>query len=168
MPDGIQVQPSPSKTPGPPAETGAAPPGRSRSRRHLLRALLTLGTVAGTAAALTPLWRAGHPAAGGGEHAVAPGPGSGEGGVLEELYRGRHIRVAHARTAAVSERFPSPAPPEIRIDGRPLHVMRRADGSYLSAVNHYESFPTPLEAARAAVDALDGAQLAPAGPVHHI
>lgn len=56
---------------------------------------------------------------------------------------------------------------DVRIDGRPLHVMRRADGSYLSAVNHYESFPTLLETARAAVDALGTAQLS-AVPPHTI
>jgi hypothetical protein len=32
--------------------------------------------------------------------------------------------------------------------------MRRADGSWLSMVDHYRSYPTPLEAARAAVDEL--------------
>jgi hypothetical protein len=37
--------------------------------------------------------------------------------------------------------------------------MRRADGSYLSLVNHYESFPTLLDVARAAVDELGDAQL---------
>ncbi|WP_236711019.1 tyrosinase cofactor, partial [Streptomyces sp. 150FB] len=57
---------------------------------------------------------------------------------------------------------------DIRIDGRPLHIMRRADGSYLSAVNHYESFPTPLATARAAVDDLAGAQLSVSGPIHHL
>ena len=38
--------------------------------------------------------------------------------------------------------------------------MRRVDGSYLSNVNHYESFPTLLETARAAVDVIGSAQLA--------
>ncbi|MEU1128254.1 tyrosinase family oxidase copper chaperone, partial [Streptomyces sp. NPDC005899] len=51
-----------------------------------------------------------------------------------------------------------------RIDGRPLHVMRRADGSFLSTVNHYESFPTLLATARAAVDEIGAAQLSPASP----
>lgn len=48
---------------------------------------------------------------------------------------------------------------EVRIDGRPLHVMRRADGTYLSLVNHYESFWTLRDVARAAVDELGDAQL---------
>jgi hypothetical protein len=46
--------------------------------------------------------------------------------------------------------------------------MRRADGSYLSSVNHYESFPTPLDVARAAVDDLGGARLSLSGPIHHV
>jgi hypothetical protein len=37
--------------------------------------------------------------------------------------------------------------------------MRRADGTYLSLDNHYESFPTLRDVARAAVDELGDAQL---------
>ncbi len=44
--------------------------------------------------------------------------------------------------------------------------MRRADGSYLSVINHFQSFATPLELARAAVDELGTTQLAFAGPHH--
>jgi hypothetical protein len=127
--------------------------GRGRSRRALLRALYTLGVVAGTSAALAPLLRAGRRDAG-------EAPGGGE--VRDEMYRGRHIRITGAARPA-----PGAAAPDIRIDGRPLRVMRRADGSYLSVVNHYESFATPLEAARAAVDDLGGAQLSLSGPTHH-
>jgi hypothetical protein len=32
--------------------------------------------------------------------------------------------------------------------------MRRADGTWLSMVDHYRSYATPLDAARAAVDQL--------------
>jgi hypothetical protein len=42
----------------------------------------------------------------------------------------------------------------VTVDGRPLHLMRRADGSWMTMVDHYESYPTPLAAARAAVDEL--------------
>jgi hypothetical protein len=56
---------------------------------------------------------------------------------------------------------------EVRIDGRPLHVMRRADGTYLSLVNHYESFPTLRDVARAAVDELGDAQLS-LTPMHSV
>jgi hypothetical protein len=39
----------------------------------------------------------------------------------------------------------------VTVDGRPLHLMRRADGTWLSMVDHYRSYPTALEATRAAV-----------------
>jgi hypothetical protein len=42
----------------------------------------------------------------------------------------------------------------VTVDGRPLHLMRRADGSWMSMVDHYRSYPTPLAAARAAVEEL--------------
>lgn len=45
--------------------------------------------------------------------------------------------------------------------------MRRADGSYLSGINHFESYATPMELARAAVDELGTAQLAFAAAPHH-
>ncbi|WP_461030533.1 apotyrosinase chaperone MelC1, partial [Streptomyces sparsus] len=49
----------------------------------------------------------------------------------------------------------------VRIDGAELHVMRNADGTWISVVNHYETFPTPRAVARAAVLELRGAQLEP-------
>jgi hypothetical protein len=47
------------------------------------------------------------------------------------------------------------------VDGVPLHVMRNADGSWISVVSHYAPVPTPRAAARAAVDELQGAALLP-------
>lgn len=44
--------------------------------------------------------------------------------------------------------------------------MRRADGSYLSGINHFQSYETPLELARAAVDELGTTPLALAAPHH--
>ncbi|MER7900815.1 tyrosinase family oxidase copper chaperone [Streptomyces sp. NPDC096046] len=51
----------------------------------------------------------------------------------------------------------------------PLRLMRRADGSWMSMVDHYQSCATPLAAARAAVDELDpGARLGrPGEPSGH-
>ncbi|MBT2388468.1 tyrosinase cofactor [Streptomyces maoxianensis] len=49
----------------------------------------------------------------------------------------------------------------VRIDGDELHVMRNADGSWISVVNHYETFATPRAVARAAVRELQGADLVP-------
>ncbi|MFE9807849.1 tyrosinase family oxidase copper chaperone [Streptomyces sp. NPDC005227] len=75
---------------------------------------------------------------------------------FDEVYRGRHLlgrkagsdgRVAFTGGAWL-----------VTVDGRPLHLMRRADGGYLSMVDHYVSYPTALEAARAAVDELDPAE----------
>nr|ALE18183.1 tyrosinase caddy protein [Streptomyces polyantibioticus SPR] len=111
---------------------------------------------------------------------------------FDENYRGRriqgrtvladmHAQAAAAATGRVPERPPGTlsvlphAGPggtstagagfEALIDGRHLHLMRRADGTYISSVDHYTSYATPLEAVRAAVDVLGPARLA-ATPVH--
>ncbi|MER5767671.1 tyrosinase family oxidase copper chaperone [Streptomyces sp. NPDC001985] len=143
-------------------------PTRPLTRRTALRALFTAGVVAGTAGALAPVLVGRRAPAG--PFRRAPGPGRD----LErfaEMYRGRHIQGGETVIVPAGG-TPAGAPPadgvpsvEVRIDGRPLHVMRRADGSYLSSVNHYESFPTLREVARAAVDDLGGARLAP-HPAH--
>ncbi|MFE7182597.1 tyrosinase family oxidase copper chaperone [Streptomyces erythrochromogenes] len=119
------------------AATAAAP----LTRRALLRTAFTAAVLAGTGAALAPVLRARRP-----RQTVTPAPLA-----EEETYRGRHIAVDVAG---------------VRIDGRPLHVMRRADGSYLSGINHFQSYATPLEVARAAVDELGTTQLAFAAPHH--
>lgn len=111
------------------------------TRRAVLRTAFTAAVLAGTAAALGPVLHARRP-----RQTLTPAP------LAEETYRGRHIAVDRAG---------------IRIDGRPLHVMRRADGSYLSGINHFQSYPTPMELARAAVDELGSAQLALASAPHH-
>ncbi|WP_267243133.1 tyrosinase family oxidase copper chaperone [Streptomyces sp. PR69] len=154
---------------------------RTTARRTLLRAAFTAGVLAGTAGALAPVLLRQHRQGGrdGQDGRAREGrQSSGEQGARQpdraieqfsQTYRGRRIQgsatvltpaagAAPARQAAA--RRPAPTV-EVRIDGRPLPVMRRADGSYLSAVNHYESFPTLLALARAAVDALGSAQLAP-------
>lgn len=119
------------------AASAAVPP----TRRAVLRTAFTAAVLAGTAAALGPVLRARRP-----RQTLTPAP------LAEETYRGRHIAVDRAG---------------VRIDGRPLHVMRRADGSYLSGINHFQSYPTRLELARAAVDELGSAQLALASAPHH-
>lgn len=151
-----------------------AKPGGTRipSRRIVLRGAFTAAVVTGTAGALLPLLD--H------ERAAAPGP--------HRRPRRPHPapdpapdprRKSSPRCTGAGrsgERRPSWSPcgapdddrvrvaaepgSEIRIDGRPLHVMRRADGTYLSDVRHYESYPTLLETARAAVDELGAAGLA--------
>lgn len=119
----------------------AAPAAAPLTRRAVLRTAFTAAVLAGTAAALAPVLRARRP-----RQTLTPAPLADE-----ETYRGRHIAVDVAG---------------VRIDGRPLHVMRRADGSYLSGINHFQSYATPLELARAAVDELGTAQLAFAAAPH--
>ncbi|MFE2294618.1 tyrosinase family oxidase copper chaperone [Streptomyces sp. NPDC059452] len=148
-------------------DPGGAPRGvRGPSRRIVLRTAFTAAAVGGTAVALLPLRDHDRPAA-----APAKGPGRTTAGAEEftEMYRGREI------SGSLNVLVPAGGPggggahhaepiAEIRIDGRPLHVMRRADGTYLSDVTHYESFPTLRETARAAVDELGTARLALRAP----
>lgn len=140
--------PTAAQAPQPPQASQAAPP-LGRTRRLFLRAAFALGMIGGTAAALTPILRA-DPGGADARAENAAGPPTAD--LFDEMYGGRHIRG----TATY-----------VRIDGRPLHLMRRADGSYVSVVNHFEAFPTPLAAARAAVDDLGGARLSLAGPALH-
>ena len=76
------------------------------------------------------------------------------------MYRGRRIRgvkdAADVRAAAGAAGTAPAGQWHVTVDDRPLHLMRRADGSYLSMVDHYQSYPTPLAAARGAVDELGG------------
>ncbi|AWZ06700.1 MULTISPECIES: tyrosinase family oxidase copper chaperone [unclassified Streptomyces] len=118
----------------------AVPAAAPLTRRAALRTAFTAALFAGTAAALAPVLRARRP-----RQTLTPAP------LAEETYRGRHIAVDLAG---------------VRIDGRALHVMRRADGSYLSGINHFQSYATPLELARAAVDELGTNQLAFAASHH--
>ncbi|MFE2580241.1 tyrosinase cofactor [Streptomyces sp. NPDC059378] len=128
--------------------------GRAGTRRDLLRGLLA------PAAALlfAPLVAASRP----------PRAAGGSGGAaFDETYRGRRIqgvRLSAGRRTAM----PGAVAWQVTVDARPLHLMRRADGTWLSMVDHYRSYATPLEAARAAVDELGpGERLrAAAAPAH--
>ncbi|GAA1527702.1 tyrosinase cofactor [Streptomyces albidochromogenes] len=159
--------------------------GGSLTRRILLRGAFAMGMIAGTAGALAPILGKRAGAAPGAADGPAAGTAKAPGAEPEryaerfaETYRGRHIQGtargtrparAAARRAGAGDAMTVAAvrDVEVRIDGRPLHVMRRADGSYLSLVNHYESFPTLLDAARAAVDELGDAQLS-LSPLHRL
>jgi tyrosinase co-factor MelC1 len=173
--------PSPREADLGPSPSGAearGPVASGGARRGFLRALFGLGAVATTAAALTPIVVAGQWGTGVAQDAK-PSDGQarhrGAAEVFDEMYRGRHIRIVGPQVSVVSRvahaagagHVPA-APFDILIDGLPLHVMRRADGSYLSSVNHYESFPTLLDVARAAVDELGGSQLSSPEPAHHV
>ncbi|MEV5544572.1 tyrosinase family oxidase copper chaperone [Streptomyces sp. NPDC052309] len=142
------------------ATPGARPTGPAGStRRDLARGLRACALAAALAPALTALRRPPSRAAANAPH------DSG----FDVTHRGRRIQGARlpARGAAEDVRW------HVTVDGRPLHLMRRADGTWLSMVDHYCSYPTPLDAARAAVDALGpgrGLRAAPApaaGEGHH-
>ncbi|MFJ6128714.1 tyrosinase family oxidase copper chaperone [Streptomyces griseoviridis] len=94
--------------------------------------------------------------------ATASRPTTADGdGAFDETYRGRRIRGSRVPAADLA----SAAGPggaaragggawRVTVDGFPLPLMRRADGSWLSMIDHYRSYPTPQAAARAAVDEL--------------
>ncbi|MGA5038313.1 tyrosinase family oxidase copper chaperone [Streptomyces capoamus] len=138
--------------------TGAAGP----SRRELARGLLA----SAAALALTPVMAASRP--------VPPARSGGTS--FDETYRGRRIQgvllprdgqhEGQLEDSSEGRRVAAGGEWRITIDGRPLHLMRRADGTWLSMVDHYTSYRTPLEATRAAVDEIGPGQrlrdLAPA------
>ncbi|MFD0267216.1 tyrosinase family oxidase copper chaperone [Streptomyces sp. NPDC127106] len=96
-------------------------------------------------------------------------PGTGAPGLsipahgIDEVFEGRRIQISLAKGGG-HEGHGLPAWPTITIDGNELHVMRNADGTWVSVMNHYETFPDPIAAARAAVRTLQGAHLAPFAP----
>ncbi|MGW2719033.1 tyrosinase family oxidase copper chaperone [Streptomyces sp. NPDC001492] len=121
--------------------SGAEPPGWRATRRRVLACLAALALAPVLAASRAPR--------------SAQGSGQAAESAFDEIYRGRRIRGALL-----------PAPGcgadgrawQVTVDGRPLHLMRRSDGSWLSMVNHYCSYRTLLEATRAAVDELGPGQ----------
>ncbi|MFI1161286.1 tyrosinase family oxidase copper chaperone [Streptomyces sioyaensis] len=115
-------------------------------------------------------------------HGQAAGDGPSAGHEMpepfDEMYEGRHIEGwpadegdaqngGHHSSGARAEHHAGQAGPHdgmdfvVRIDNDDLHVMRNADGSWISLVNHYETFTTPRALARAAVRELQGADLVP-------
>lgn len=141
---------------GTPAADGAE--SRGRTRRDAVRGML-LTAVTAALAPVVAACRQPRAADGRGRRTAA----------FDETYRGRRIRGVEVRAAE-----PAGSRWDVTVDGRPLHLMRRADGTWLSMVDHYCSYPTPLAAARAAVDELGPGEhlrdLAPGpmdgGPVH--
>nr|WSX48326.1 tyrosinase cofactor [Streptomyces sp. NBC_00974] len=85
-------------------------------------------------------------------------------GSVDEVYQGRRIRITPASGGGGHHGgHHSAGLPTVSIDGRELHVMQNADGTWISVVNHYETFSGPLPLARAAVRELQGAALVPMG-----
>ncbi|MYS20142.1 Tyrosinase co-factor MelC1 [Streptomyces sp. DvalAA-14] len=140
------------------------------TRRRVLRTGLTAAAaVSGTAAALSPMLAASdrNPAAatpGAVEAALGPPgepPQDDEGSsapLFDEVYRNRRIQGFASDAEAGLDVF---------VDGRPLQLMRRVDGSWISVANHFQPFLTPLATARGAVDAIGRADLSLTNAGHH-
>ncbi|GHA71774.1 tyrosinase family oxidase copper chaperone [Streptomyces termitum] len=113
-------------------------------RRVALRSLFALAVTAVTGGAL-------------GRIAVrAPEARATDPYAFDEMYAGRRIR---GLTGPDGE-------PVALVDGRPLHLMRCADGGWVTPLDHYESRPTPLAATRTAVDAAGSAPLSRYAAAH--
>ncbi|MFI7239868.1 tyrosinase family oxidase copper chaperone [Streptomyces cyaneofuscatus] len=122
------------------------------NRREMVMA--TTGAALVAAAAAVPLLSGGDDAESAAE-AAAPAKAAGQDHT--ERYLGRTIRVATAADGG-----------GVYIDGRPLHLMKFADDAYLSSMCHYAMAPTPLDAARRAVEELRGAALQPSTHGTHV
>ncbi|MFF0747571.1 tyrosinase family oxidase copper chaperone [Streptomyces sp. NPDC004267] len=109
-------------------------------RRVALRSLFALAVTAFTGGALTRITAL--PARD--ALAAAEDPHA-----FDEMYAGRRIQGFAGPTGE----------PVALVDGRPLHLMRCADGGWVTPIDHYESCPTPLAATRAAVADLGPAPL---------
>lgn len=147
-------------------------PRSSVTRRRVIRSGMTaVAAVSGTAAALRPVLTARQQRADGAPGDPAGATGTRAGGtaqaplapgavpaLFDEVYRGRRIQG-----------FPDPGQDgvAIKVDGTPLQVMRRVDGTWISAANHYQPYATPLATARGAVDVIGRAELSGATEHHH-
>ncbi|MFR0352679.1 tyrosinase family oxidase copper chaperone [Streptomyces sediminimaris] len=121
---------------------------RRRTRRVTRRRLLA----SAAALALGPLVGASRA-----PRALTGSEGSRDGPerAFDEVYRGRHIKgtpPAAGVCGAAGRGW------LVTVDGHPLHLMRRADGTWLTMVDHYSSYRTSLAATRAAVDELGPGQ----------
>ncbi|BCL24769.1 apotyrosinase chaperone MelC1 [Streptomyces tuirus] len=114
------------------------------SRRSALTAAAVLAAGAGTLPAVVPASAAGH---------------HDSPGAFDEVYKGRRIQGRPATGSGHHGHHGGGY--AVFVDGVELHVMRNADGSWISVVSHYDPVATPRAAARAAVDELQGAPLLP-------
>ncbi|GAA2783806.1 tyrosinase family oxidase copper chaperone [Streptomyces showdoensis] len=123
-------------------------------RRAALRSLFALAVTAFTGGALARIGTADPSRPG--DPAGSAGPAAEASVSFDEMYAGRRIQ---GRPGPDGE-------PLALVDGRPLHLMRCADGGYVTPIDHYESCPTPLAAVRAAVDELGSAPLSRLAAAH--
>ncbi|KPI17034.1 tyrosinase co-factor MelC1 [Actinobacteria bacterium OV450] len=133
------------------------------TRRQALGTAAGALTAAGVAAAVIKVSGSSSPDGDPKGAATASPPGPIPTGTIDEVYEGRRIQISFGGGEHQGGHH-SPGLPTVRIDGNELHVMRNADGSWVSVVNHYQTFPDPVAVVRAAVRDLQGAALAPFGP----
>ncbi|MFI1469148.1 tyrosinase cofactor [Streptomyces wuyuanensis] len=128
-----------------------------------------LGVAAGAAAGLAAAGaahatvRTAGPRAHGAQGAQGAQRAAGVPGSFDEVYKGRRIQggPVHDGGHGGGHHGGHGAGYAVRIDGEELHVMRNADGTWISVINHYEPQATPRALARAAVTELQGAALVP-------
>ncbi|MFD7080597.1 tyrosinase family oxidase copper chaperone [Streptomyces sp. NPDC059918] len=127
------------------------------------RQALGLGSAVAAAAGLaacSPESTSSAPAAGASGASGAAGPSGAPvslpTGTIDETYEGHRIQITVGPGGHHGMVMPT-----VKIDGNDLHIMPNADGSWVTVVNHYETFPDPVSAARAAVRELQGAALVP-------
>ncbi|MFI5495047.1 tyrosinase family oxidase copper chaperone [Actinoplanes sp. NPDC051859] len=134
------------------------------NRRELLKFAGAAAVAAGTGALIMQVTTAGSQAAQAAERPKAPAGGP-QG--FSETYRGRKIEIGattpapQGRMLAQHDSAAHASATAVKIDGVELHIMQNADGSYTSIQNHYETFTSLREVARAAVDSLGNARLLP-------
>ncbi|MER5596169.1 tyrosinase family oxidase copper chaperone [Streptomyces sp. NPDC002265] len=119
------------------------------SRRRALTAAAALAAAAGA----TTVVAAGPAAADAHDHGL-PEP-------FDEVYKGRRIQGRAAAGGGHHHGGGHGDGYAVFVDGVELHVMRNADGTWISVVSHYAPVADPRAAARAAVDELQGARLVP-------
>ncbi|GGR78917.1 hypothetical protein GCM10010252_17010 [Streptomyces aureoverticillatus] len=95
---------------------------------------------------------------------TAHGSPSDQPGSFDEVYLGRRIQGEPTGGHGGGHHGDHGDGYAIRIDGDDLHIMRNADGTWISVINHYEPRATPRALARAAVVELQGAALVPLAP----
>ncbi|MFH9606438.1 tyrosinase cofactor [Streptomyces sp. NPDC017448] len=129
----------------------------------------TLGAATGVAASIALVGMASAstgPVSAAPREKKAPAPGAAAGPApFDEVFQGRRIQGAPAEAHAHAHAHAGhSAVYRVLIDGRELHVMRHGKSGWSSAINHYERFATPLDAARTAVVSLKGASVVPFDP----
>ncbi|MEV5493401.1 tyrosinase cofactor [Streptomyces bobili] len=122
------------------------------SRRRALTTAAALAATAATATAAATGTAAAH---------SANATPSDSPDAFDEVYKGRRIQGRPSSGGGHHGGGHHGGGFAVYVDGVELHVMRNADGSWISVISHYAPVPTPRAAARAAVDELQGARLLP-------